>query len=116
MINPMLNLSSNQVVELMKSALDEVAEPGISQKNLEASDVHIAAENLDIKQVNIIANELFDGDSTRFAELLHGVDMKFRRLQALEALCAEMVTRSPGGCYFLPWAERLATLGIKRSK
>jgi hypothetical protein len=72
-----------------------------------------ATNNFGIEQVRIIASELFDGDSTRFSELVQGADAKFRRLEALENLCTDLVKRSPGGCYFLPWAERFASLGIK---
>lgn len=76
----------------------------------------VAIKDFGIAQVRSIANELFDGDSARLAELVSGVDAKFRRLEALESLCTELVKRSPGGCYFLPWAERFAHLGIKASK
>lgn len=69
-----------------------------------------------IEQVKYIASELFDGDSTRLAELVQGVDAKFRRLEVLENLCTELVKRSPGGCYFAPWAELFGRLGIKASK
>lgn len=75
-----------------------------------------ATKEFGIEQVRYIASELFDGDSARLSELVQGVDAKFRRLEALEKLCTELVKRSPGGCYFAPWAERFGRLGIKTSK
>ena len=64
------------------------------------------------QQVQEIANDLFDGDSSRFHELILGVDEKFKRLAELEMLLQEMANNPPGNAYFLPWAEKLANLGI----
>lgn len=76
----------------------------------------VKTNDFGIEQVRYIASELFDGDSARLAELIQEVDAKFRRLEALENLCTELVKRSPGGCYFATWAERFGRLGIKASK
>jgi|GEM_PF-2940354 len=63
-------------------------------------------------QAQEIANELFSGDSSRFHELISGVDEKNERLTALENLLQEMANNPPGNVYFLPWADKLAKLGI----
>ena len=63
--------------------------------------------------VQEIANELFDGDSARFNELVSGVNEKFTRLELLEKLLQEMVNNPPGKAYFVPWAEKLKKHGIK---
>lgn len=66
-------------------------------------------------EVQEIANELFDGDSTRFNELIQGVKSNFDRLEKLERLCQEMVDKPPGKVYFNPWAEKLKAFGIVKS-
>ena len=66
-----------------------------------------------INDVQDIANELFNGDSTRFDELIQGVKTKFERLELLELLLQEMVNKPPGNAYFVPWAEKLKKLGIQ---
>ena len=63
-------------------------------------------------QAQETANELFGGDSSRFHELISGIDENNKRLTALENTLQEMANSPPGNAYFLPWADKLSKLGI----